>query len=653
MDRAEAQAIVDGVYEEEDDDKDLPAWSVGEGTPKTPAGTKGGLTIRTSPSMSCVGERSLMSETGPPSNMRIIDLTWDEEEGSSSKKRKRMNTETENKDKEDEWKREVDIQQKLIQLIKAMDKEVKKIGKIVTENPNTKRELKDSSAYMRSVMAKIMTNEAYNLMREQKNTKKTTASVNDAECQTDEAAGKTREMATQTIETITEEDGHRRVKSEEIRKVSNYEEFTRIRNYDWPEETYTASKHEEGLVTQAPKEYDIVVWDEGDAAGEQTKRAMRRYPELCDLEGETAYLYLTTKSENAQGILKTIEQVIMKYKTDDSEADCWKKLTEIRRMEERHRTEVAMYPPGEDARGKIFRKMVECVFVASKIKCSVWHKRSNKKREDNKRQNATDAIIVSQKGKTYADLLKTIKSGMKEEGKEVTDHIEAIRQTKEGTMLITKKANEDKTKEVRGVISKIEGIKTRTSAAGRSKRKVIHVKGMDAITSKEEVLAAIVRETGAEKETVRVGEMRPFYGSSKAVTIVVPEKEAEKLVKKGRLRIEYNWCRVEMRVDLIQCYRCWRYGHTAVLCEAPEDRSGDCKNYGEGGHMRKNCDKEKQCPICEVKGHSAGTGACRETRRALRRAREEEIKGAGETRKVQENKKGQGKRPEPRIVTIE
>ena len=98
----------------------------------------------------------------------------------------------------------------------------------------------------------------------------------------------------------------------------------------------------------------------------------------------------------------------MKYKTDDSETDCWNKLTEIKkRMLERNRTKVAMYPPGEDAGGKIFRKMVEYVFAKTKIKCSVWHKRYNKKSANNNRQRETDAIIVSQRGKTYTDLLRS------------------------------------------------------------------------------------------------------------------------------------------------------------------------------------------------------------------------------------------------------
>ena len=59
-----------------------------------------------------------------------------------------------------------------------------------------------------------------------------------------------------------------------------------------------------------------------------------------------------------------------------------------------------------------------------------------------------------------------------------------------------------------------------------------------------------------EKQDIRIGEMRPYYGSSKAVTIKMPEAGGKKLLAKGKIRVEYNWCRVDERVDLTQCYRC-------------------------------------------------------------------------------------------------
>ena len=104
---------------------------------------------------------------------------------------------------------------------------------------------------------------------------------------------------------------------------------------------------------------------------------------------------------------------------------------------------------------------------------------------------------------------------------------------------------------------------------------------------------------------------------------MVAEVGAQKLLQKGRLRVEYNWCRVEARVELTQCFKCWRYGHLAASCGAPEDRRRDCRQCGQKGHQSKECDNEKNCPVCGVAGHAAGTGRCPATKLALRRAREE------------------------------
>ena len=273
------------------------------------------------------------------------------------------------------------------------------------------------------------------------------------------------------------------------------------------------------------------------------------------------------------------------------------------------------------------------------------------KMESTRGRRETDGIIVTQEGKSYADLLRGVRKEMKVTDKEIIDHIDTIRQTREGSMLITMKKDEKKTNEVSAVINKMKDTKIRMSMAGRARRTMLHVRGMDAITTKEEILTAIVRETGVGKEMVRIGELRPFYGSSRAVTIAVPQKEAEKLARVGRIRVEYNWCKVEARVDLIQCYRCWRHGHTAAGCEATEDRAKDCKNCGEKGHLRKDCANDKRCPVCNEEGHSAGTGACPETRQALRVARG--IRDANYGREVQEGITELEERPVPLTITTE
>lgn len=100
----------------------------------------------------------------------------------------------------------------------------------------------------------------------------------------------------------------------------------------------------------------------------------------------------------------------------------------------------------------------------------------------------------------------------------------------------------------------------------------------------------------------------------------------DKVINKGEIRIAYNWCMVMRRVDVTQCYRYWSYGHRAMKCGAMKcgammDRSKDCRKCGETGHQWKGCTRNKRWPVCDKKGHSAGTGAWPKTRHALKDAR--------------------------------
>ena len=81
-------------------------------------------------------------------------------------------------------------------------------------------------------------------------------------------------------------------------------------------------------------------------------------------------------------------------------------------------------------------------------------------------------------------------------------------------------------------------------------------------------------------------------------------------------------CKVEKRIEMRRCFKCWAYEHKAAECKGP-DRTKTCNKCGKEGHRYKDCDKEEACPVCNMSGHRAGTGKCRDFRRALSKARKE------------------------------
>ena len=628
-DQAGVHASASGIKEERMDECDFLLKSLGESRHSTPKTSR--LTTQRSPPMT-VGETKETVETVKQANISFIDLTWDEEEHRSRKKRKRAEVPEATKQEEENEKENKKRRDELAQFFQGLEKEVRRLDKLVSENTNTKKDIKESTAALRAMVALIYTKETMGYIEGHNTNAGKKGRTAEKESQTNETNTETRETATQTEDGETNEPGDYIVKREQILEVKNHEDFKQIRNFEWPEETYVSTKHEAGQVTQTGKETDILVWDEGEDNGSQTRRAMAKHPELRELEGDIAHLYLGVESEDASGKRRKSEQVITKIKTNGSERDCFQQMVRVReRMVEKNRIRVATYPPGTDENGEVFRKMAECVFAGTNIECGVYYQ--HKTKEPHKRE--TEAIIVKQEGKTYAELLRSIKIGMGKEDRNITDNINAIRQTKEGAMVITVKTNGDKTHKLRDIISRMENVQTRISTGNKGRRTAIHIKGMDAITTREEIAAAVADEAGVDGELIRIGQTRPFYGSSTAVTAVIPEIGAKKILQKGRIRIAYNWCRVEARVAITQCFKCWRYGHVAATCAEGEDRSKNCKNCGERGHLRKECANGKHCPVCGVEGHSAGTGRCPETRRAIRKAKEEGETNRRSNRKVQ------------------
>lgn len=93
-------------------------------------------------------------------------------------------------------------------------------------------------------------------------------------------------------------------------------------------------------------------------------------------------------------------------------------------------------------------------------------------------------------------------------------------------------------------------------------RGILHIKDLDAITTKAETEAALIDIVGSSDIVVR--SLRPAFGKTQIATVETTDKVAEILVKRGRVRIGMSQCRVRERIQLTRCYRCWQFGHLAV-----------------------------------------------------------------------------------------
>nr|XP_022906254.1 serine/arginine-rich splicing factor RS2Z32-like [Onthophagus taurus] len=167
---------------------------------------------------------------------------------------------------------------------------------------------------------------------------------------------------------------------------------------------------------------------------------------------------------------------------------------------------------------------------------------------------------------------------------------------------------------------------------------------MEVTTTREEVIEALKAKIGkTTDETPRIGDLRPYAQSRKAVTVEVDQKTAEKLMEDSSIRIGLALCNIEQRAKITKCLRCWSPSHLVRDCNG-EDRSNWCYNCGGQDHLAKECKSDPKCPDCKTEGHSAGTGRCPIYSKYLQKLRsegkdnKEQIKKTNESHDKETNK---------------
>lgn len=127
-----------------------------------------------------------------------------------------------------------------------------------------------------------------------------------------------------------------------------------------------------------------------------------------------------------------------------------------------------------------------------------------------------------------------------------------------------------------------------------------------------------------DKEAVEVKSLRPGPRGTQNATIILAELDTKRLVACHKLRVEMGTIKVEERIDLLKCFRCWDYGHMASSCKG-EDRAGACQKCGQTGHMAKECQNNNYCPLCKEERHEAGRRGCKTQKKALEKERKRRV----------------------------
>lgn len=478
---------------------------------------------------------------------------------------------------------------------------------------NTKREIKDIQVKLKRQTEILQRHAIQNWIRKHKY-EEIQKMTHDVDCQA--TPTDTKECSTQTIDCSG---------LAVLPTIGSYAEWVELVDRTWDEDLFKNTEVKEGnplICKDAVVRVTITESTENETDSFH-KLFIDKYPELEMMKEDYGVLEqsVTLKTSNRKEVF---DPKIIQIKCNGEEENLFEKLCMVKNELE-DREWIALHEVGS-VEGNRFRKLVEGIFHDTGTKVIIY---SNARKKQPRtyatavaRERKTFGIIVGDKNNSYNETLKQVKTAMSEN--KINKGIQGIRSIRDGKVLITMDKNE-------AVMASVEkALKTHTKTSDSDVLKLgetdmrthIHIRGMDSITTKEEIqtcIKDILKLT--DDEELRTSELRPNANNTQAITVTLRKKDAAVLIEHKYIRIGYSNCRVEERVNVTRCRRCWEYGHNSANCQA-EDRSKNCFKCGQEGHIGKDCKNDDWCPLCKLK-HKAGSGKCESFKRSLSIARKQ------------------------------
>jgi len=236
-----------------------------------------------------------------------------------------------------------------------------------------------------------------------------------------------------------------------------------------------------------------------------------------------------------------------------------------------------------------------------------------KEKSDPKKQKS--AIIIRTQGREYSQVLKDIKDTFTAQKDKPT--VSGITETKKGDVLITTDNETNATLLQKTLVEKFasENVVLKTG-----KKRILHVKNIDALSSQAEIEQALKSDTSDIQGNLDITNIRPSFGNCQNATVRTDDKIADRLLQNGYVVIGFTRCKISERIEVFRCNRCWAYDHSKKDCNGP-DRARLCLKCGQPGHKSTDCKGPNYCPLCDSQTHSAASLRCPQHSRAIQEIR--------------------------------
>lgn len=429
--------------------------------------------------------------------------------------------------------------------------------------------------------------------------------------------------------------------------VESYEGFQRISEDDWENEIFPRATVETGDVWEAPGEQTIILpcTNKFTSNNKDVRIALNRFGGIAGLikqnksEGEVAMMIHSLGFPEGDGEISYNQREIYYPIISDGythkqaeDKNIFQSLVNTKELVLKHKKTKLAVPQLEGVEGTMFMRMLEYLFADTGVTVTIY-KQTEAPKTAIKPVNAgktsiigngsasikhgksrQHALLVKMNGKSYAELLKTVKNSINP--RELGVDIKDIKKTRNGDLLLTVENGHNKAETLKKEMRRKLPEATTSLLVNT---KVLHVKDIDQVTTVEEIREAVCGEIVIKPETFDVRALRPAYGNRQNATIIMPDEDAEKLLALGKIKIGWTNCKILERKKDVKCYKCWEYGHLKAQCSG-QDRENLCLRCCKEGHKASDCQNPPYCVHCKKEGHQSGNPKCASRRGTLQKS---------------------------------
>lgn len=528
---------------------------------------------------------------------------------SKSKKRKRNENSPLNRTLEGEES----ARDKLVLTLKGIMQQINNLNKEIDEK-KTKREIRNAAEELKLLSDLIDSEKMLDCLENP-------AEVRDIEMDTEDAISSSSDEENVCSrckkDLIEEKDITEKIKlavqeAQSIDSEDMTEDIQTLLQRKWPEEAFQKATMKIGnpLVDAGDADLLLVLRTNQDTSYITTK-FKEKYPGLKGILEE----------ENTQGQVQYLENIIKTKKGVQSKTRVY--VTTGETMENHFKAlrdldlllvgdskrNIGVVAPDVKIRTQI-RKLADIIMLQSEINLDIYVPKREAK--NTPRENKYDTLVINSQNKSYSEMLKAIRGNINPEA--LGAEIKSVRKRKDDSLLIvTEKENMEKLKNEINEKQELADIKI------VEKKITMLVSGMDAVTTKEEIVEALKKKLGDENEidSITVKSLYANRSGDQNATVETTQSIAARLLVGSSIKIGWSSCKIKEKVSIIRCTNCLRFGHSARGCKAQRTTGTKCLKCSKEGHSVKDCKNPSFCLSCNKDGHRADSMSCPKYRKLV------------------------------------